>query len=585
MYLDDDGDRLMKPSDRSTTSRVSRLRRRAEKGQAVVIMALALSAVLAMVALVVDVGAGLLGQRRFDQNGADAAALALGRRFAANVALRNSTDVYFRISDADVYRLARHYAGLSPANWASASPTGVNQNAGLTQRNRLAVTVEYQGTAQYPTAWCYSPTGPQPPRNPAIPACTLLTNPNNANDPHPPLPSNQYPFRLRVTVSSSVAGFFSPAAGLTGQPSVPAQTDDTRAACLAPQIQSGSTWTALSGWTGNLTCAQAVVVVRGSGQPITLPNPRGVSAANCLVTGTIGQVVQLWGTTSGVNCGSYSLPSIPLPDLSDSSAWCDGNSTQGGDYYFGDVSLMPQTYSSGGCFTNPATSLVDDWGRGGGGFDADPLRTGFVDPTTDVPFWVANGFGGTVRPCSTVSGLDCTSNDGAKFPVYAYGCTGTSPTCSGGNNIPSGNLGSNIASGFYGSATPFFFQSDRISFPCSLEGDNYGALYGVGCRDAAVIVWTRPEWPAGSGSNWSWTTTQPNTNQLPGRVMAMGTFNFRFYCAGTASNCNQPPAAIPGAGGGQSSVFGVFLGALVPSTGCPTCNGPVSVFANSYSLE
>jgi hypothetical protein len=62
MYLDDDGDRLMKPSNRPTTSRVSRLRRRA---------------------------------RRFDQNGADTAALALGRRFASDVLLDSSSEVYF----------------------------------------------------------------------------------------------------------------------------------------------------------------------------------------------------------------------------------------------------------------------------------------------------------------------------------------------------------------------------------------------------------------------------------------------------------------------------------------------------------
>jgi hypothetical protein len=52
----------MKPSNRPTTSRVSRLRRRA---------------------------------RRFDQNGADTAALALGRRFASDVLLDSSSEVYF----------------------------------------------------------------------------------------------------------------------------------------------------------------------------------------------------------------------------------------------------------------------------------------------------------------------------------------------------------------------------------------------------------------------------------------------------------------------------------------------------------
>jgi hypothetical protein len=30
------------------------------------------------------------------------------------------------------------------------------------------------------------------------------------------------------------------------------------------------------------------------------------------------------------------------------------------------------------------------------------------------------------------------------------------------------------------------------------------------------------------------------------------------------------------------SVFGVFLGALVRSGSCPTCTGPVSIFANTY---
>src|SRR5687768_17609063 len=94
-----------------------------DDGQALVSFALMAVVIMGMLALVVDLGL-VFGQRRFDQNGADAGAFAAGRLLAGSVApLNNNGDPYLSVPDADVYRAVRSYAGLDPANLASTVPT------------------------------------------------------------------------------------------------------------------------------------------------------------------------------------------------------------------------------------------------------------------------------------------------------------------------------------------------------------------------------------------------------------------------------------------------------------------------------
>ena len=68
---------------------------------------------------------------------------------------------------------------------SSAVPTGLNQNRGLTSRNRLDMTLEYWDTESYPDAWCYSPSGPAPFKpGPNVAKCLNLSV--NKNDPYQP---------------------------------------------------------------------------------------------------------------------------------------------------------------------------------------------------------------------------------------------------------------------------------------------------------------------------------------------------------------------------------------------------------------
>jgi Flp pilus assembly protein TadG len=199
-----------------------------ESGQVLVLFAIAIAAIVAMLVLVIDLGV-LLSQRRFDQNGADAAVLAVGRRLAASTAA----------SDTTLYQRVRYYAGLNPAD-ASTGSTGVNQIFGLKSRTNVVVTLEY---STIPGQWCHSPASLaqepalDPPRSPPTTACTLSLG------TLPPLPVANHPYRVRVTASATTDGFFARSIGL-GDPPPPAS-------CLRP-----------AGAPGITTCAQAVVTIQ-----------------------------------------------------------------------------------------------------------------------------------------------------------------------------------------------------------------------------------------------------------------------------------------------------------------------------------
>lgn len=188
-----------------------------ESGQVLVLFALLATALAAMLALVVD-GGLLLGQRRFAQNGADAAALAAGRLLVTQPGA----------GDLDVHREVRRFAGLDPADLASAVPTGVNQSPSLLDRTRLAVTLEYDNG----DGWCVSPSGPLTPGTPAPPVC----------GPAPPPWRDDRPYRVRVSASATTEGFFVGALGLS---------DPAAGGCLRPAAARGVT-----------TCARAVVTLQ-----------------------------------------------------------------------------------------------------------------------------------------------------------------------------------------------------------------------------------------------------------------------------------------------------------------------------------
>jgi len=377
----------------------------AESAQVTVLFALMMTAMMAMLALVVDLGF-VYGQRRIDQNGSDSAALAGGRDLASHVStLCGST--CFTATDAGLYTKVQQYVTN-------------NLNARLTGRNTMSVTLEYCAKPTHTDGsgnkycktdsdpkksdWCYSPSGPQPVRNPLVPSCAdansvtpLLANPldpTNAAVKLPPAPDSTYPFRLRVTVSSTTNGFFAAVASMNGgAPSAP--SDEAQAACVRP-----------SGAKGNTTCAQAIVVV--SGAPDSTVGPIiPVTTGDCQLGGdpSSNYLFQLWGSQP-VDCG-YSIPSNwkNLLDFSTETAWCDGATYdyQLGSGSTGNVNMLPSQSNCAG-----ATSPDGGWQRSG--FAPDTSRPGGTDATNDLIYWISKTYSGTIRGTPTPPAPTATSS-------------------------------------------------------------------------------------------------------------------------------------------------------------------------------
>ena len=210
-------------------------RRDLESGQVMISFALLLAALMALLGLVVDMG-GLLAQRRLNQNAADAAAYAAGALLVERVADLDVDrgSVYFDVSDSEVYSRVRRLAGLDPDDRTSTSSTGVNQHAGLRDRTKLTVSLEYWDGG----GWCYSPAGPRPVRD--VPMCGLHGGSN------PPAPALDAYYKLRVAVHSATVSFLPPVAS-------------SDAGCLRPD-----------GSAGALTCAGATVVISGPCPPCAI---------------------------------------------------------------------------------------------------------------------------------------------------------------------------------------------------------------------------------------------------------------------------------------------------------------------------
>jgi hypothetical protein len=104
-----------------------------ESGQTLVLVAIMAMAIMALLALGIDLALILGGQRRFDQNGADSAAMAAGQQLAQVVQPASDTipNPYFGVTDEQLYSLVRRYAGLQPGTSASGwSAWGCSPGAG-----------------------------------------------------------------------------------------------------------------------------------------------------------------------------------------------------------------------------------------------------------------------------------------------------------------------------------------------------------------------------------------------------------------------------------------------------------------------
>jgi Flp pilus assembly protein TadG len=506
------------------------------RGQTLVFFTLMMTAFVTFLAVVVDLGF-LYGQRRYDQNGADAAALAVGRDLATNVTPSNQsgTAVYFAVTDAEAYKLARQYGGLDP-NTTTTSPTGTNQNANLDSTNQLKISLEY---APDGSTWCYSPAGPQPPRQlgmgvTAVPVCSS-TIPS-----YPPPPTSlTNPYKIRVTVSSTTASsFLSFLGNLSPGPPPPTNTQANagQAACIRP-----------TGVTGMLTCAQTVVSIAGTltyhgtgpAVPITACDTQ-------LGVGTVGQMYPLWTSNPGTTCGIKTGNWKQTFDFTASAQWCDGI---GPDYLY--TSLLPA----------PCAAADTTWNRGG--FVADASNPGTGLEKNDVPMWLSLGFSGTL---TTTMMLPTYQNDGQAngsegqniaIGVYCDN-TVTKNTCPG--NTPSGT---------------YLFAQNQTGFHATCP-DDFGIAYGVGCRDVTVPTWITPE-AAGTCNPGKVPCWQAVTGTgAPDRVEIANFRQFRIYCSwGTANGdqvCNGAPSAVPGAATGTSTVSGRYLGPFLGNCDPATCN-------------
>ncbi|CAA9302627.1 MAG: hypothetical protein AVDCRST_MAG77-5794 [uncultured Chloroflexi bacterium] len=532
--------------------RARRAARAAERGQVLVIVALLMTALTAMLALVVDVGF-LLTQRRFDQNGADAASLAAGRALADAVSpLDASARLYFTQSDAELYQSVRYYAGLAPST-TSAAPTGVNRAGAVQGRTALAVTLEYSTGA----TWCVSPSSVAPPRTPSVPACVL---PVVGGVAYPPLPAAAQPFRVRVTVSSTTNAFVAGAIGGNAL-SPPAPQQDSIPACLRA-----------AGAAGNVTCAQAVAVVLGSTSATTTAARIPVSTGDCQISAPAGGgLFQFWGAAAS-GCGGDVGSWNNLLDFTTETRWCNTlTGTTDPDYRY--VNLLPAgAQVAGGACAGEQPDPT--WTRSG--YTRDTVYPGQNDVNRDVPYWIAAGFGGAIRAAPT---------DGNRFPTYLDL-----------SSSPAGNLGQNIAAGFYcgssgvtattcdtaiNAAGTYFFAKNRPGYH-DVCPDTWGRRYGAGCRDAAVVTWTQPEWAVGlnqGGTGWA-----TSGSGGPARVRAARLLTFRFYCDHSGAGlCTQPPKSIVGTAA-NSSVWGRAVGHVV-SGPCATCTTGPSLYGNKVTLQ
>jgi hypothetical protein len=377
------------------------LTRRQERGNYLVITALLLTVLIGMLALVVDIGFAA-GQRRFMQNGADAAALAAADLLSGavlpypdpfNPPWPQNIPSYFGATDAQVYAKAMNIATQ-------------NQNSRLSNGTSPTVLVEYCVAANS-TSY-----------RPQIPGCTQSDDPRNAAGNHwvtnTNSSANRPPdgtYKVRVTVSSTISTTFGRVIG----------QNSTNSSAVGVAVILG-------------VCEQSLS--NGNTMPFTLWNGQSLGVPpDQFFTGNL---FQLWSSNPPAPSNGDSNWKNVL-DLSPATVWCDGVST---DYEWAVKSSFAGMVPAGtACTPNPGdptknfTGTDTSWNRGA--FQPDSrggVCTGSATNPDDVYMWISAGFNGTVGV-------------GMKVPTYMH----------------RGDNGQNIADAIWGN-TPnacngrYFFQ-------------------------------------------------------------------------------------------------------------------------------
>lgn len=433
-----------------------------------VFTAFALVAMLGVTSLVIDLGF-TFGQRRFMQNGADAAALAAAQLLGnwvepyQKVNWPENVPVFFGINDGDVYKEAYRIAQK-------------NQNPGLkTRTTSFTVKVEYCVAVDNTHYLVDQPGCPSP--NSWKPS---------TNDPNSTAKVPDGTYKVRVTVNSTLTTLFGRVIGQN--------TTDT----------SGQGVAVILG-----VCQQTAVT--GNIWPFTVWDQQDFGTDQ-------NTLYELWGSTA---------PSPPFAgawqnvlDLSPARLWCNGNpSVTDPDYKWQFPAMVPNTDQGATVNCKDPTSPTDPtknfagtdttWYRNG--YAEDPRGGCYVGSDRNVPdlaIWAATTYQGTLRVHDPNTGAI-----GNKVPTYQDE-----------NPAQSGNGGNNVGQGIYGGGTgslpcvgsTFFFQGATAKDPDHQAWGYY--------KDVIVFTYDNPEYWKTSTNTWS---TQ--RSGAPGRVELMRILNFRIY--------------------------------------------------------
>lgn len=346
-----------------------------------VFTAIALVAMLGITSMVIDLGM-LFGQRRFMQNGADAAALAAAQMlgnsvspYSVNGPWPQNIPNFFGVTDGDVYQKALNIAQK-------------NQNPGITGRtSNFAVKVEYcvavdnshylvdQPGCPSPNSWRLSQGG---------------TNPTAR------VPDGAY--KVRVTVSSTLSTFFGVVVGKS--------TTDATGQGIAVILG---------------VCPQTVVT--GNVFPYTLWDQQnfGTTDPNTLF--------QLWSSNPPAPRNADNSWKNIL-DFTPANKWCNGLSPDypwAVDPTFAAMVPVGTNCAAGGGFTGTDNSwnrsLYTQDARGGCyvGNDLNPQ---------DIATWASTGYMGTLAVGMKMPVFTQTGDQGNNIALAIYGKNGV-PACSG----------------------------------------------------------------------------------------------------------------------------------------------------------
>ncbi|HET7038077.1 MAG TPA: pilus assembly protein TadG-related protein, partial [Thermomicrobiaceae bacterium] len=352
-----------------------------QDGNFMVFTAIALVAMLGITSLVIDLGF-TFGQRRFMQNGADAAALAAAQMlgnsvspYSVNGPWPQNIPNFFGVTDGDVYQKALSIAQK-------------NRNPGLTTRTTsFTVKVEYCVAIDNSHYLVDQPGCPSP-------NSWVLSQ--GATNPAARVPDGTY--KVRVTVSSTLTTLFG---GVVGK-------STTSTSAQASAVILG-------------VCPQTVAT--GNVFPYTLWDHQDFGTANA------NTLFQLWSSNPPAPRNADNSWKNIL-DFTPANKWCDGVSPDypwAVDPTFAGMVPVGTSCAAGGGFTGTDNS----WNRSQYTPDArGGCYVGNDQNPQDIATWASTGYQGTLAVGMKMPLYTQTGDQGNNIALAIYGKNGV-PACSG----------------------------------------------------------------------------------------------------------------------------------------------------------